>query len=199
MMKKILLMRHSIPESCDLPTALIPLSEEGKALARSRKELFSDVDKCYASPYCRAFETAKLLFAGAVIVKDQLHERLVGDAQAGVWLRQYQDHDFCCPGGESLNMVRVRMKDVINEILQELSDGDTALVVSHATAICSYLLNYCEIEVADAASKSRIIKYHGQEISVGKINPTDYFELEYVNDDPIIPVSIRFHGGEKHG
>ena len=91
------------------------------------------------------------------------------------------------------------MKDVINEILQELSDGETALVVSHATAICSYLLNYCEIEVADAASKSRIIKYHDQEISVGKINPTDYFELEYVNDDPIIPVSIRFHGGEKHG
>ena len=34
MMKKILLMRHSIPEKCDLPTALIPLSEEGKALLK---------------------------------------------------------------------------------------------------------------------------------------------------------------------
>ena len=74
LMKKILLMRHSIPESSDLPTALIPLSEKGKALARSRKELFSDVDKCYASPYNRAFETAKLLFAGPVIIKDQLHD-----------------------------------------------------------------------------------------------------------------------------
>ena len=182
-MKKILLMRHSIPERCDLPTALIPLSEEGKALARSGRVLFSDVDRCYASPYNRAFETAKLLYAGPVIVKDQLHERLVGDAQAGFWLRQYQDHDFCCPGGESLNMVRVRMKGVINEILQELADGETALVVSHAAAICSYLLNYCEIEVADAAGKSRIIKYHDQEVLNGRINPTDYFVLEYVNND----------------
>ena len=189
--KKIFLMRHSIPERCDLPTALLPLSEEGIRLANSKKDLFCDVDKCYSSPYKRALETAGILFAGQVMVKDNLHERLVGDAHEDFWLKQYQNYDFHNPGGESLNMVRVRIKEVMDEILQEMNDGETSLVGSHATATCSYLLNFCEMEVVDAASKSRIIRYNGQEVLRGRIDPTDYFELEYVNDEI---ASIVFRG-----
>lgn len=37
-MKKIFLMRHSIPEKGDMPNEQIPLSEEGKALAVSKKK-----------------------------------------------------------------------------------------------------------------------------------------------------------------
>lgn len=39
-MKKIFLMRHSIPEKGDMPNEQIPLSEEGKALAVSKRNIF---------------------------------------------------------------------------------------------------------------------------------------------------------------
>ena len=42
-MKKIFLMRHSIPEKGDMPNEQIPLSEEGKALAVSKRNIFSNV------------------------------------------------------------------------------------------------------------------------------------------------------------
>ena len=43
-MKKIFLMRHSIPEKGDMPNERIPLSEKGKALAVSKQNIFSKVD-----------------------------------------------------------------------------------------------------------------------------------------------------------
>lgn len=55
-MKKIFLMRHSIPEKGDMPNEQIPLSEEGKALAVSKRNIFSNVDRCFSSPYRRAME-----------------------------------------------------------------------------------------------------------------------------------------------
>ena len=174
-MKKIFLMRHSIREICDLPTAQIPLSEDGRKLAAYWKETYSKADKVYASNYRRALETAELISNGPVLVKEGLHERILGDAPGHFWLGQYLDYDLAYPGGESLNMVKVRMKGSMDEILQEMEEGETALVVSHATAICSYLLNYCEMEVADAATKSRIIRFKGQEVLHDTIRPTDCF------------------------
>ena len=103
-------MRHSIPERLDLPTELLPLSEEGRSLAKTKVKEFASIDKCYSSPYKRAFETAQILSSKPVRVIEGLHERLVGEAHEDFWLKQYQDHDFHNPGGESLNMVKVRMK-----------------------------------------------------------------------------------------
>ncbi len=40
-------MRHSIPEKGDMPNEQIPLSEEGKALAVSKRNIFSNVDRCF--------------------------------------------------------------------------------------------------------------------------------------------------------
>ena len=39
-MKKIFLMRHSIPEKGDMPNERIPLSEKVKALAVSKRNIF---------------------------------------------------------------------------------------------------------------------------------------------------------------
>ena len=103
-MKKIFLMRHSIPEKGDMPNEQIPLSEEGKALAVSKRNIFSNVDRCFSSPYRRAMETAEFIADHPVIVKE-LHERTIGDAREDFWLKQYEDHDFRNPGGESLNQV----------------------------------------------------------------------------------------------
>ena len=103
----------------------------------------------------------------------ELHERTIGDAREDFWLKQYEDHDFRNPGGESLNQVKVRMKTAIDSIVGQMEEGETALVVSHATAICAYLLSYCEIEVKDAANKARKISFHGKEILNGRFQPAD--------------------------
>ena len=143
-MKKIFLMRHSIPEKGDMPNERIPLSEKGKALAVSKRNILSKVDRCFSSPYRRAIETAECIADHPVIV-EELHERTIGDAREDFWLKQYEDYDFRNPGGESLNQVKVRMKTAIDSIVGQMEEGETALVVSHATAICAYLLSYCEL------------------------------------------------------
>lgn len=95
-------MRHSIPEKGDMPNERIPLSEKGKALAVSKRNILSKVDRCFSSPYRRAIETAECIADHPVIV-EELHERTIGDAREDFWLKQYEDYDFRNPGGESLN------------------------------------------------------------------------------------------------
>ena len=180
-MKRIFLMRHSIPEKRDMPNEQIPLSEEGKALALSKSNVLSNVDRCFSSPYRRAVETAELIVDHPFIV-EELHERTIGDAKEDFWLKQYEDYDFHNPGGESLNQVRTRMKMAVDSIVCQMEEGETALVVSHATAICAYLLSYCEIEVKDAENKVRKISFHGKEILNGRFQPADGFEILFEND-----------------
>ena len=95
-MKKIFLMRHSIPEKGDMPNERIPLSEKGKALAVSKRNILSKVDRCFSSPYRRAIETAECIADHPVIV-EELHERTIGDAREDFWLKQYEDYDFRNP------------------------------------------------------------------------------------------------------
>ena len=180
-MKKIFLLRHSIPQKGNMPTEQIPLSEKGRALAISKRNIFANVDKCFSSPYRRAMETAELI-AGQPIVVEDLHERTIGEAREDFWLKQYEDYDFHNPGGESLNQTKIRMRAAMNSILRQMEEGETALVVSHATAICAYLLSYCEIEVKDAANKVRKISFHGKEILNGRFQPADGFEILFEND-----------------
>ena len=74
-MKKIFLMRHSIPEKGDMPNEQIPLSEEGKALAVSKRNIFSNVDRCFSSPYRRAMETAEFIADHPVLFRSCMKER----------------------------------------------------------------------------------------------------------------------------
>ena len=116
------------------------------------------------------------------IVVEDLHERTIGEAREDFWLKQYEDYDFHNPGGESLNQTKIRMRAAMNSILRQMEEGETALVVSHATAICAYLFSYCEIEVKDAANKVRKISFHGKEILNGRFQPADGFEILFEND-----------------
>ena len=60
-MKKIVLVRHSIPAKDNTKdTSLLPLSEEGVRLAREKREIFCNVDRCYSSFYKRALQTAEV-------------------------------------------------------------------------------------------------------------------------------------------
>ena len=56
-MKKIFLMRHSIPEKGDMPNERIPLSEKGKALAVSKQNIFCLL---YTSPSPRDVEESRM-------------------------------------------------------------------------------------------------------------------------------------------
>ena len=163
-MKKIYLMRHSVAQKIDLPTELIPISDAGIIFAKAKRKNFINISKCFSSPYKRAIETAELI-ANQVTIVNNLHERIIGDAKdKDFWIRQYENHDYRNPNGESL-------------------DEEGVLLVSHATAICAYLMNFCEVEVMDAQTKARKIAYKNEIIMNGVFSNTAYFEIEYENNE----------------
>lgn len=185
-MKTILLMRHSIPEKSSAFVTDPGLSSAGTERA---KEIFSafrfsDISKVWASPSQRAFQTAKLL-GRPVQIDSRLLERKTGDTTGqdlSFWKRQYEDPDFKNPDGESFREVNARMSACIREILSGLSDGETALVVSHAAAICAYLQSFCTVEVTHAEQKLRRIRFHGKLLLDGKLEPLAGFVLRVDSD-----------------
>lgn len=183
--KRIILMRHSIPEKNNITTEMIPLSVAGlQKIEEAREKVYSyKIDRCYSSAYKRAFQTAKGFFDNVKIVND-LHERVIGENPSeDFWNKQYSDYNYKLIDGESLNEVRIRMKKSIDSIVCEMSEGETSLVVSHATAICSYFLNYATLQVRDAECKLRRITLNGETILDGRIDNLGFFVLEFNNDE----------------
>ena len=150
-MKTILLMRHSIPEICNLPNEEIPLSVNGIGLIMNKKSSL-DINQAFTSPFKRSYQTANLIHENPVII-NSLKERIVGQPENDFWTKQYNDYNYKNTDGESLNEVKLRMLNAMEIVLNNTQDNETSLVVSHATAICSYLLNYCKIEVLDTSQK----------------------------------------------
>ena len=153
-MKTIILVRHSIPQKLHIENKDIPLSKEGIEKA---KELlsFNHVDYLYSSTYLRAYQTAQVL-SHKIIKDERLIERLIGDEETAdkkQWKMQYDNHDYKNKNGESLNEVKQRMSACIQDILTNMNDHETSIVVSHATSICSYLLNVCDIQVTNEKDK----------------------------------------------
>lgn len=185
-MKTILLIRHSEPvKERTVPTAELPLSGQGhrKAQELFSLEVFRSVQAVYTSPYRQAAGTAEKLGMD-FHVDERLRERELGNPDtlhAAFWGRQYQDHNYKNAGGESLNDARERMSAAIYEILSTMQDGDTAAVISHAAAICGFLLNWCTIEVVDEQKKLRKIRYQGEIVVDGSIAAPSAFVLGFEN------------------
>lgn len=112
----------------------------------------------------------------------------------GFWEHQYENHDYKNSDGESLNDTRERMTLAVGEILSSMRDGETAAVVTHAAAICAFLLNECSIEVVNASEKIRKIVHHGNTVLNGKIAAPSAFILNFENDHLC---SINYLGTEK--
>lgn len=173
-MTTLLLLRHSIPErggSSPDPG----LSAEGlqRAAAVFQNDAFRTVSLVWSSPSLRALQTAQLL--GLPIRQD-----------ASFWKRQYEDPDFKNPDGESFREVSARMADCIHELLDSLPEGQNALVVSHAAAICSYLQRFCTVEVTEAAQKLRRITFQGEVLLDGHFWEADGFVLHIENRRPVL-------------
>ena len=101
------------------------------------------------------------------------------------WEKQYLDHDFKNKDGESMNEVNARMTSFMNELLARIGEGETAVVVSHAGAICAYLLNFCKITVLNPDEKTREILFRDTVVLSGKIRTPGAFILEWENDSLI--------------
>ena len=192
-MKTLILVRHSEPvKDKTIPTAEIPLCESGyiKADELFTIGIFRCVDKVYTSPYRRAYDTAVRL-SEVLTVDTRLKERDTGNPltlNREFWKRQYEDYDYKNRGGESLNNVKERMTLAINEILSGMSDGETVAVISHATAICAFLLNWCLIEVTDEEKKLRRITHNARIVLNGKISTPCVFVLTF-EDEKISEIS----------
>ena len=74
------------------------------------------------------------------------------------------------------------MTATINEIVSTIQDGNTVAIISHAAAICAYLLNWCSIEVVDEQKKLRKITHKGAVVMNGKITTPSAFVLEFDNE-----------------
>ncbi len=169
-----------------MSTAELPLSEQGHIKARDlfSLDVFRSVDSVYSSPYLRAYSTAEKL-RGHLIVDERLRERELGNPEtlnAEFWNRQYENHDYKNTDGESLNDTKERMTSAIEDIISAMQDNNTVAIVSHAAAICAYLLNWCSIEVVDKQKKLRKIKYNGEVVLEGKIAMPSAFVLEFENE-----------------
>ena len=183
-MKNILLLRHSEPQkNTGLANEAIPLSETGRELAVKlfTHLWFRDVTCVYTSPYERAYGTA---VAGGlrVISDDRLVERQLGNPRtltAEFWGKQYEDPDYKNVDGESFREVCVRMESCLQDILTRMKDGETVAVVSHAAAICAYLMTACTVTVTDAVRKLRRIEYGSKTVLDGGIATPAVFRLTY--------------------
>lgn len=209
-MKTIILMRHSKPQrNTDLPNDQIPLTEEGKELAAElfKQDIFRDVRKVYTSPYKRTCETAGVFLETQTVdphstsevqltTDCRLIERKLGDETTldeTFWERQYQNLDYKNKDGESFREVNARMTTILEEILHQMNENEKVLVVSHAAAICAYLMNFCEISVVDANEKIRRITFNDKVILDGKVDTPSGFclnvegnkleNIKYVNVD----------------
>ena len=186
-MKTIILIRHSEPiKDRTMPTEEIPLSERGhiKAQQLFSLDVFHFIEAVYTSPYRRAYSTAEKLNK-CLIVDDRLRERELGNPETlneEFWNRQYEDHNYKNVDGESLNDTKERMTSAINEITSTMKDGNTIAIISHAAAICAFLLNWCTIEVIDKQKKLRKITHNGAVVLNGKIATPSAFVLEFEDE-----------------
>ena len=186
-MKTVILIRHSEPiRDRTIPTEALPLSEQGhiKAQELFSLDIFRSVEAVYTSPYRRAYSTAEKLNK-RLIVDGRLRERELGNPEtlnAEFWNRQYEDHNYKNVNGESLNDTKERITSAISEIISMIQNGDAVVVVSHAAAICAYLLNWCSIEVVDEQKKLRKITHNRSVVMNGKIATPSAFILEFENE-----------------
>lgn len=184
MSKTIYLFRHSEPaDDRTIPTEQIPFSYEGRKKIAGMVPRFDRISDVYSSPYLRAVQTAEA-FGMKVSVDDRLHERTIGRPEAftkDLWELQYHDRALKLAGGESFLEAGRRMRLAMTDILSGLRNGQSAVVVSHAAAICAYLMEFasCEITVTDIETGTRKIVWKDRTLCDGPIPMPSYFVLTF--------------------
>lgn len=121
--------------------------EESKRLANDKN--LQNVQYIYSSSYVMSIATAKYLAQKLELdinIKSELGERILGDL-GDKKIRminelQENDFDYKLVGGESLNDVKKRMNNFVNQLLVKHEDKSIALF-THNVAITCLLSNWC--------------------------------------------------------
>jgi alpha-ribazole phosphatase/probable phosphoglycerate mutase len=144
---RFLLLRHATPEGGPQPKIYgeldLPLSEEGRAQARTIAARLEKVNTVYSSPRKRALETARIvapqlepqidpalreidfgLFEGLTYDQAQKAE----PALYQLWMERPTEVSF--PGGESWPQLRERVSELARQIRARHA-GEKILIVAH--------------------------------------------------------------------
>ncbi len=124
-----------------------PLTDRGRAQARSVGEVLAGATRLISSPLSRARDTAEALGTGLGLEVDErwievdygeYDGRALDDVPGEVWARWRADPHFRPPGGETLAEAGARVRDACEELFAEggaARDGGTVVVVSHVSPI----------------------------------------------------------------
>ncbi len=207
-MTTVYIIRHSEPlrkllgeynaeETEQIRNEKNPLSVNGEYKAKTISELeeLQNVDVIYSSHYVRAMSTAKYIAEANNIdlnVDYRLGERKFGindfsKLPEDFFEHQMLDWNYKIDNGESLNEVRIRMIEIIMELLDKYKDKKI-VVVSHGTALTTMLSKWCDIKLNE---DKKLINYYfkGNLFYEGKWNAPELFKLEF--DDELNLISIR--------
>ncbi len=179
---------YNSDESLELKRERRPLSIDGEKEAQNLvlQDGFQEINVIYSSGYASAISTAKYVAEKLELdinVDNKLNERKIGllEDKTLRFFKNNQEHDFNyrLSGGESINGTRSRITSVISDIVDKYQDMNI-LVITHNTAITSYLLNFCE--KGYNLDDRLILNYNDKVIMDGTTNGIDIFKLEFENN-----------------
>ena len=158
-MKRVLLIRHGSTAG-NLQKRYVgrtdePLCEQGIREIRQLQEAGLTADLVFVSPALRTVQSAEMLFAGSVLQKvPELWETDFGifegkNAQELSACSAYRSWvDSGCmdpvPGGESVDVFRLRCSSVFRTIMEAVPDGCCAAFVIHGGCIMAILEAYAQ-------------------------------------------------------
>jgi broad specificity phosphatase PhoE len=177
----------------------IPLDETGKKEVHLAGEALKDetLHAIYSSPLSRSMETAENIAKFQNISVTPLESII--DISYGEWegvglvevQKKYPDlydlwlnepHNITFPGGESLEQVRVRTQNAIDDLLEKHKDENIAIVAHRVPnkVICCSLIgidnsNFWRIQ-QDTASTNLFIYKNGQWM-ISYLNDTSYLKV----------------------
>ena len=206
-MKTIYLIRHSVQYKniyyqnslLDEYTKniLTPLSSEGEKIAKKMTDKYfsNNINHLYSSEYSRAINTAKYISEAnniAINIFSNFNERKLGNTKnikEDFWLKQLKNEDIKTPNGESQKEVRTRMIKGIKIVLNSMIDNESAVIISHATAITFLLMNWCELIDAFLEDKKRHLKYKNKTIINDSFKTPEIFKLTFTSKNKIIEIT----------
>lgn len=170
-----------------------PLTKSGIDRAAELRERIGElhIDAIYSSPIERALHTANILKGEKnieVITNEGLMEMCFGDYEGrktdevmsenpewNIDLIMHGDINLCAPNGETLGSVRDRVKNAMDNILEE-NKGKTILVVAHGITLKALMYYFKDeevnSEVMGQATLTKII-----------VDEDNEFNIEFKNDD----------------
>ena len=80
------------------------------------------------------------------------------------------------------------MLNGIKKVLENIKDNESAVIVSHASAITFLLMNWCELINATLEGKKRHLKYKSKTIINDSFKTPEIFKLTFKTNKEIIDI-----------